>query len=162
VERGRAGKNKIELIKVDRERWRGGRGGTQIDEKNTFEQWACGVIADVLLACGQQSSEKVPAPLDLLRGAEKNRKLKVVPSGDAAIWFVFAPQSRIHPVSLKLDLGSFRGDDQDSGERIFVPGIQRAGGLKATLLLAHFPSGNSRAGQLRQALAISADQGAAR
>jgi LmbE family N-acetylglucosaminyl deacetylase len=54
------------------------------DEKRTltrrtiFNSVACGVIADVLLARVQRSSPNVPAPLDLLPGAEKNRKLRVV------------------------------------------------------------------------------------
>jgi LmbE family N-acetylglucosaminyl deacetylase len=39
---------------------------------------AGGVLAHVLLARGQQSSQKALTPLDILPGAEKNRKLKVV------------------------------------------------------------------------------------
>jgi LmbE family N-acetylglucosaminyl deacetylase len=39
---------------------------------------AGGVFAHALLARGQQSSEKAPTPPDVLPGAEKNRKLKVV------------------------------------------------------------------------------------
>ncbi|MGI8959452.1 MAG: PIG-L deacetylase family protein [Bryobacteraceae bacterium] len=46
--------------------------------RTLFNSSAAGIIADVLLARGQQPSEKAPAPLDLLPGAEKNRKLKVV------------------------------------------------------------------------------------
>lgn len=39
---------------------------------------ACGVLAEVLLARAQEPSNKAATPLDILPGAEKNRKLKVV------------------------------------------------------------------------------------
>ena len=47
--------------------------------RRTLFGWAAGgVLAHVWLARGQQSSDKAPAPPDVLPGAEKNRKLKVV------------------------------------------------------------------------------------
>jgi hypothetical protein len=56
-------------------------------------------------------------------------------TGDAAIWSVFAAAAAKTPVAWKADLGDFRGEDSDFIARFFVPGIQRAGGLKAALRL---------------------------
>jgi Acetyl xylan esterase (AXE1) len=56
--------------------------------------------------------------------------------GDAGVWCVFAAAVAQSPVKVKVDLGKFRGDDNDFVERFFVPSIQRAGGLRAALLLA--------------------------
>jgi hypothetical protein len=57
--------------------------------------------------------------------------------GDAAVWCVFAAAVAKTPVEVKADIGSFQGKDSDFIERFFVPGIQRAGGWSAALLLAH-------------------------
>ena len=54
-------------------------------------------------------------------------------TGDAAVWAVFAAAVARMPVSLRADLGDFRGEDKDFIARFFVPGIQRAGGLQAAL-----------------------------
>jgi hypothetical protein len=43
-----------------------------------------------------------------------------------------APQT----VRLRADLGTFSGSDRDYVDQFFVPGIQRAGGLRAARLLA--------------------------
>jgi hypothetical protein len=56
--------------------------------------------------------------------------------GRAAIWALFAAAVSQVPVELKADLGQFRGTDEDFMARFFVPGIQRAGGLKAAKKLA--------------------------
>ncbi len=56
--------------------------------------------------------------------------------GDAGIWSVFAAAVAEEPVKVKVNLTSFHGEDDDFIQRFFVPGIQRAGGLKAALSLA--------------------------
>ena len=40
-------------------------------------------------------------------------------------------------MKVKADLAAFRGRDADFIEHFFVPGIQRAGGLRAARLLAN-------------------------
>ncbi|MGH9627684.1 MAG: hypothetical protein ACRD7E_05000, partial [Bryobacteraceae bacterium] len=60
--------------------------------------------------------------------------------GKAAIWTVFAAAISKWPLELEADLGSFKGEDKDFVENFFVPGIQRAGGLKAALMLARVKS----------------------
>jgi hypothetical protein len=57
--------------------------------------------------------------------------------GDAAVWCVFAAAVSKGPVEVKADIGSFQGKDSDFIEHFFVPGIQRAGGWSAAMLLAH-------------------------
>ncbi len=54
---------------------------------------------------------------------------------NGAVWSLFA--AALAPVDLKLDadLGSFDGSDQAFVDHLFVPGIQRAGGLSAALQL---------------------------
>ncbi|MGI8959447.1 MAG: acetylxylan esterase [Bryobacteraceae bacterium] len=74
--------------------------------------------------------------------------ITLIGRGDAAIWSVFAAAVANAHVKLKVDLGSFRGDDQDFIKCFFVPGIQRAGGLQAALRLANFPTGNLTASQV--------------
>ena len=58
-------------------------------------------------------------------------KTRLVGLGDAAVWCTFAAAVAKQPVDLQADLGTFTGSDQDFVDRFFVPGIQRAGGLKA-------------------------------
>jgi dienelactone hydrolase len=53
----------------------------------------------------------------------------------AAVWATFAAAMMPEPVKLEADLGSFRGQDEDFVRDFFVPGIQRAGGLDAALML---------------------------
>ena len=43
------------------------------------------------------------------------------------------------PVDLRVDLAGFTGSDQDFIRSFFVPGIQRAGGLRAARLAAGVP-----------------------
>jgi len=56
--------------------------------------------------------------------------------GDAEVWCVFAAAVAKTPVTLKGTTGSFHGEDNEFIDHFFVPGIQRAGGLKAAMLLA--------------------------
>ena len=53
----------------------------------------------------------------------------------AAVWAQFAAAVTPVPVKLEADLGSFRGEDQDFIDGFFVPGIQRAGGLRAARIV---------------------------
>jgi dienelactone hydrolase len=52
--------------------------------------------------------------------------------GKAAVWCRFAAAVADEKVNLQADLGAFHGTDQDFIDAFFVPGIQRAGGLKST------------------------------
>jgi hypothetical protein len=56
--------------------------------------------------------------------------------GKAAVWCLFAAALSRQPVDLRADLGNFTGADQDYIDSFFVPGIQRAGGLRAARELA--------------------------
>jgi len=56
---------------------------------------------------------------------------RLVCSGKAAIWCTFAAAVAPQPVDLRADLGGFTGTDQQFIDGFFVPGIQRAGGLRA-------------------------------
>jgi dienelactone hydrolase len=56
--------------------------------------------------------------------------------GKAGVWCLFAAAVSPRPVEWKADLAGFSGTDQDLTDRFFVPGIQRAGGLKAAHKLA--------------------------
>jgi dienelactone hydrolase len=62
--------------------------------------------------------------------------LTLIGYGDAGVWSVFAAALSQTPVNVKADLSNFHGEDREFIERFFVPGIQRAGGLRAALLLA--------------------------
>ncbi|MCX6609034.1 MAG: hypothetical protein NTV52_36320 [Acidobacteria bacterium] len=63
------------------------------------------------------------------------RDITVVGTGKAAVWATFAAAVLPEAVTLEAPLGSFRGTDQDFIDSMFVPGIQRAGGLQAALRL---------------------------
>jgi hypothetical protein len=56
--------------------------------------------------------------------------------GKAAVWCLFAAALSRQPVDLQADLGGLTGADQDFIDSFFVPGIQRAGGLRAARQLA--------------------------
>jgi dienelactone hydrolase len=60
---------------------------------------------------------------------------RVVGLGKAAVWCTFAAAVAPERVELQADLGNFGGTDQELIESFFVPGIQRAGGLKAARAL---------------------------
>jgi hypothetical protein len=57
--------------------------------------------------------------------------IRLVGVGHAAVWTLFAAAVAPMRVSLEADLGGFAGTDADFVKSFFVPGIQRAGGLKA-------------------------------
>jgi hypothetical protein len=56
-------------------------------------------------------------------------------SGRAGVWCEFAAAVSPIRVNLHADLSSFHGTDQEFVNEFFVPGIQRAGGLRAALAL---------------------------
>ena len=56
---------------------------------------------------------------------------RLVGLGKAAVWCRFAAAVAGEKVDLQADLGSFKGTDQEFIDAFFVPGIQRAGGLKS-------------------------------
>jgi hypothetical protein len=56
--------------------------------------------------------------------------------GKAAVWCLFAAALSRQPVDLQADMAGFTGADQDFIDSFFVPGIQRAGGLRAARQLA--------------------------
>jgi len=63
-------------------------------------------------------------------------KTRLIGLGKAAVWCLFAAAVSRQPVDLQADLGGFTGADQDYIDSFFVPGIQRAGGLRAARQLA--------------------------
>ena len=63
------------------------------------------------------------------------REVRLLGIEDAAIWSLFAAAVAGTPVRLLSEPKDFRGQDDEFIKRFFVPGIQRAGGLRAALLL---------------------------
>lgn len=57
--------------------------------------------------------------------------LRVVGTGRAAIWALFAAAVAPEPVAFEGKVEGFTGEDRDFLDGFFVPGIQRAGGLEA-------------------------------
>jgi dienelactone hydrolase len=62
--------------------------------------------------------------------------VELVGVGKAAVWCQFAAAVSLQKVILRADVSNFTGTDQDFVERFFVPGIQRAGGLRVARLLS--------------------------
>jgi dienelactone hydrolase len=62
--------------------------------------------------------------------------ITLVGIGRAAVWATFAAAVAKAPVKLEAPLGVFKGEDQEFVEGFFVPGIQRAGGLRGALIAA--------------------------
>jgi len=62
--------------------------------------------------------------------------IRLIGLGKAAVWCLFAAALSRQPVDLQADIAGFTGADQDYIDRFFVPGIQRAGGLRAACQLA--------------------------
>ncbi|HLK17718.1 MAG TPA: hypothetical protein VKT81_02145 [Bryobacteraceae bacterium] len=62
---------------------------------------------------------------------EGAKNLRLVATGKAAVWALFAAAVSDVPVTLDANVEGFTGEDQDYLDRFFVPGIQRAGGLEA-------------------------------
>jgi dienelactone hydrolase len=61
---------------------------------------------------------------------------RLIGLGKAAVLCLFAAAVSGQPVDLQADLGGFTGADRDFIDNFFVPGIQRAGGLRAARQLA--------------------------
>jgi len=63
-------------------------------------------------------------------------RTRLIGAGKAGVWCLFAAAVAPQAVDLQADLGDFRGTDRDFMDDFFVPGIQRAGGLRAARALA--------------------------
>jgi hypothetical protein len=63
-------------------------------------------------------------------------EVELVGVGKAAVWCQFAAAVSRQKVILRADVSNFTGTDRDFVDRFFVPGIQRAGGLRVARLLA--------------------------
>ena len=63
-------------------------------------------------------------------------KTLLVGVGKAGVWTLFAAAVARQPVELRADLSHFTGADEDYIANFFVPGIHRAGGLRAARELA--------------------------
>ena len=61
--------------------------------------------------------------------------IRLAGQGRSAVWLTFAAAVSPVPLKLEADLGAFAGSDEDFLTQFFVPGIQRAGGLRAALKL---------------------------
>jgi dienelactone hydrolase len=61
--------------------------------------------------------------------------VELVGVGRAAIWCQFAAALSRQKVVLNADVSNFTGTDQEYVDRFFVPGIQRAGGLRVARLV---------------------------
>jgi predicted DNA-binding transcriptional regulator AlpA len=81
-------------------------------------------------------SNRVQDILTALAFLEKSGNAELIGMGRAAVWALFAAAVAPQPVKLQADLGNFHGSDQDFIDHFFVPGIQRAGGLRAAEWLA--------------------------
>jgi hypothetical protein len=66
----------------------------------------------------------------------KPEGVRLVCTGDAAIWCTLAAAVSPVKIDLRADAADFQGTDQQWIERCFVPGIQRAGGWEAAKSLA--------------------------
>ena len=65
----------------------------------------------------------------------KQSKTQLIGLGKAAIWTEFAAAVAPVAVDLRADLAGFQGTDEEFVKEFFVPGIQRAGGLRAARAL---------------------------
>lgn len=65
----------------------------------------------------------------------KQPKTQLIGLGKAAIWSAFAAAVSPVAVDLQADLSNFQGTDEEFAKNFFVPGIQRAGGLRAARML---------------------------
>jgi len=79
-------------------------------------------------------AQDILTALAFLHAREKG-VIELVGLEKAAVWSVFAAVLSPIRVRLSADLGGFSGSDEDFIRDFFVPGIQRAGGLKAALAL---------------------------
>ena len=116
-----------------------GRTGRPLYTIDTFQTGAAAAPRDrnapmFLTFNRSDDANRVQDILTVLRSLDSD--VELVGTGNAAIWCQFAAALARRPVELKADLGSFQGTDQDYLDSFFVPGIQRAGGLRAARLLA--------------------------
>jgi dienelactone hydrolase len=65
----------------------------------------------------------------------KRPKTQLIGLGKAAIWCEFAAAISPFAVNLRADQSGFKGTDEEFVKDFFVPGIQRAGGLRAARTL---------------------------
>ncbi len=65
----------------------------------------------------------------------KQPKTQLIGLGKSAIWCEFAAAVSPIVVDLQADLSGFQGTDEEFAKDFFVPGIQRAGGLRAARTL---------------------------
>jgi len=73
--------------------------------------------------------------LAFLRQHSGGSPIKLSGLGEAGVWCLFGAAVARADVTLQSDLNGFGGEDREFIERFFVPGIQRAGGVKAAALL---------------------------
>jgi dienelactone hydrolase len=69
--------------------------------------------------------------------AHCKRRPELIGIGKAGVWSLFAAAVSPFPVELIADLNGFSGSDQDFKERLYVPGIQRVGGLTTAMKLVN-------------------------
>jgi hypothetical protein len=62
--------------------------------------------------------------------------VELVGVGKAAVWCQFAAALSRQKVILNADVSNFTGTDPEYIDSFFVPGIQRAGGLRVARLLS--------------------------
>ena len=79
-------------------------------------------------------AERVQDILTVLRWLDVP-DVELIGVGKAAIWCQFAAALAPQRLTLKADVSNFTGTDKEYVESFFVPGIQRAGGLRAARLL---------------------------
>jgi hypothetical protein len=83
-------------------------------------------VQDILTALAWLNEQESP----------NTSKTLLIGQGKAAVWTLFAAAVSPHPVELRADVAQFTGTDEDYIDNFFVPGIQRAGGLRAARELA--------------------------
>jgi hypothetical protein len=64
--------------------------------------------------------------------------VRLLATGKAEVWALFAAAVAEMPVSLEAEFKGFVGRDSDFIDNFFVPGIQRAGGVRAARMLSPF------------------------
>ncbi|MEX2263803.1 MAG: hypothetical protein WD696_17750 [Bryobacteraceae bacterium] len=84
-----------------------------------------------------EDANRVQDILTALKALEQSgaSELRLVGQGRAAVWCLFAAAVAGKRVTLEADLKDFKGEDADFIDRFFVPGIQRAGGLRAARIV---------------------------
>jgi len=80
-------------------------------------------------------ANRVQDILTVLRWLE-TPEVELVGVGKAAIWCQFAAAIARQKVTLRADVSNFTGTDREYVDQFFVPGIQRAGGMRVARLLS--------------------------